>query len=179
MLQLYTIHKETFSLLNTIVSHREMGSFSLAGGTALALHLGHRISVDLDFFTMNPFNTDELFDFLRDTFTVTNCSQAENSLSLYVESKTKNIKIDMIRHNYSLLFPIQEVNNIRLFSLEDIAAMKMNAVANRGCKKDFYDIHALLTRFSIIELLDFFEKKYQKKIVILLSKALFILKTQT
>jgi predicted nucleotidyltransferase component of viral defense system len=54
------------------------------------------------------------------------------------------------------------VGDIRLFSLEDIAAMKLNAVANRGAKKDFYDIHALLTIFSLSELIGFFEKKYQK-----------------
>ena len=74
----------------------------------------------------------------------------------------KDIKVDMLRHNYPLLYPIQQVNRLHIFSLEDIAAMKLNAIANRGSKKDFYDIHALLSRFSMKELLTFFEKKYQQ-----------------
>jgi len=160
MLQLKIIHKETFALLKAISSHKELQHFSLAGGTALALQLGHRLSIDLDFFTQNSFDTNELFEFLRDTFTVTNCTQTTNSLSLYVNSQGEDIKVDMIRHNYPLLYPIQKVRHIQIFSLQDIAAMKLNAIANRGCKKVFYDVHALLTRFSIQELLTFFEKKY-------------------
>lgn len=160
MLQLNTIHKETFALLKAISSHKELQNFSLAGGTALALQLGHRISIDLDYFTNQSFETNELFEFLRGIFTVSNCTQATNSLSLYIKSQEEDIKVDMIRHNYPLLYPIQKVQNIQIFSLQDIAAMKLNAIANRGCKKDFYDVHALLTRFSIQELLTFFEKKY-------------------
>jgi len=63
-------------------------------------------------------------------------------------------------------------NGIRLFALEDIAAMKLNAVANRGAKKDFYDIHALLSRFSLPELLGFFEDKYQKMNSFTVTKSL-------
>jgi predicted nucleotidyltransferase component of viral defense system len=145
MLQLKTIHEETFSLLNAISSHKEVQNFSLAGGTALALQLGHRISIDLDFFTQEPFDPNELFEFLRGAFTVSNCIQAKNSLSLFVKSQNKEVKVDLIRHNYPLLRPIQNLNHLQVFSLEDIAAMKLNAIANRGSKKDFYDIHALLT----------------------------------
>lgn len=162
MLQLKTIDKETFALLKAISSHKELHDFSLAGGTGLALQLGHRISIDLDFFTRKTFDTTTVFEFLRKTFSVSNCIQTTNSISLYVKSHKKEIKVDIIRHNYPLLCPIQKVDHIQIFSLEDIAAMKLNAIANRGSKKDFYDIHTLLTRYSIKELLSFFEKKYQQ-----------------
>ena len=132
MLQLKTIHQETFALLKVLSTHKELQHFSLAGGTALALQLGHRISVDLDFFSQNAFDSHELFEFLRDTFTVTNCTQSTNSLSLFIESQRKDIKVDILRHNYPLLCSIQKVKLLQIFSLKDIAAMKLNAIANRG-----------------------------------------------
>ena len=82
------------------------------------------------------------------------------------------MKTDFIRHNYPRLKPFVTVGGMRLFSLEDIAAMKLNAVANRGAKKDFYDIHALLSLFSLPELLGFFEEKYQRMNSFTVTKSL-------
>ncbi len=65
MLQLKTVHKETLTLLKDLVSQDILQGFSLAGGTALALQLGHRISVDLDFFTSDPFDSNEMFENLK------------------------------------------------------------------------------------------------------------------
>lgn len=160
MLQLKTIHPEAFELLHSISAHYKLNDFSLAGGTALALQLGHRISLDLDFFTSNLFDSANLLEQLRSSYTINSCSQSTNSLTLFIQTATENIKVDFIRHNYPLLQAIQSVDNIRIFSLEDIAAMKLNAIANRGAKKDFFDIHALLNTFSIQQLLHHFEKKY-------------------
>ena len=162
MLQPKIIHKETFALLQSLSSCEELKIFSLAGGTALALQLGHRISIDLDFFTNERFNSQEVFEFLREHFIVSNCTYTANSLSLYIQSQQEEIKVDLIRHNYPRLRPIQTFKHIQIFSLEDIAAMKLNAIANRGSKKDFYDIHALLKHFSIKELISFFEEKDQQ-----------------
>ena len=162
MLQLNTIHQETFTLLQSLSACEKLKNYSLAGGTALALQLGHRISIDLDFFTTDTFDSRELYEFLREHFVVSNCVLATNSLSLYIQSKQAEIKVDIIRHNYPLLRSIQTFENIQILSLEDIAAMKLNAVANRGSKKDFYDIHALLEQFSLKELLSFFEQKYNQ-----------------
>jgi len=160
VLQLKTIHPETFALFKDLSAHREMQCFSLAGGTALSLQLGHRISLDLDFFTQKAFDSIELFDFLRDSYVATNCIQSVNSLSLNLKWQDQNIKVDIIRHNYQMLRPLQQIEDASIFSLQDIAAMKLNAIANRGSKKDFYDIHALLNIFSIRDLLSFFEEKY-------------------
>lgn len=162
MLHLKTVHNTTFKLLNALVSQDEIGMFSLAGETALALQVGHRISVDLDFFTQNEFNANDLFEHLRDCYNVTGCSQSVNSLSLFVKIEGEDIKVDFIRHHYPLLQPIRVIDKVRLFSLEDIAAMKLNAIANRGAKKDFFDIQALLNQFSLQDLLGFFEAKYEQ-----------------
>lgn len=159
-----TVEPETLELLRALLAHDECQHFSLAGGTALALHLGHRISIDLDFFTRDQFDSNALFESLRDSDmfhdAVTSCSQAVNSLSLFMKAEDLEVKIDFIRHHYPLLSPIQCIDDIRIFSVRDIAAMKLNAIANRGAKKDFFDVHCLLNQFSLVELLAFFEEKY-------------------
>lgn len=162
MLQLETIHKETFALLESFMELDALNDFALAGGTGLALCLGHRVSIDLDFFTTKEFDTTALLEELGEQFTISNAAQSRNSLSLFVGYKGAEIKVDCIRHNYPLLDSIQHSEQMRLYSLKDIGAMKLNAIANRGFKKDFYDIHALLKQFSLKELLMFFEKKYQQ-----------------
>ncbi len=162
MLQIKTIHAATFALLKNLSSMNELQPFALAGGTALALQLGHRISIDLDFITDQKFDSIALFERLSESFEIEKCATAPNSLSFFVNRQESSIKIDFIRHNYQTLQPIVNTADIRFFSLADIAAMKLNAVANRGAKKDFYDIHALLSRFSLCELLGFFEKKYSQ-----------------
>lgn len=162
MLQLNTVHQGTFSLLKSLASLDKLREFYLAGGTAFALQIGHRVSVDLVFFTLSMFDSNELFEFLKDSYEVSGATRSVNSLSLFVTLHDERIKVDMIRHNYPFLQPVKHVENIRLSSLQDIAAMKLNAVANRGAKKDFYDIYALLTRFSLKELLTFFQQKYEQ-----------------
>ncbi len=172
MLRLKTIHNDTYNLLRELSESRELDSFALAGGTALALMLGHRISVDLDFFTQNEFAGFELLDRLNQRFDTENCSTMVNSLSLSIKRKGLSVKIDFIRHDYPLVNPIRTVGSIRLFSLEDIIAMKLNAIANRGAKKDFYDIYALLAKFSLREMLGFFEVKYPKMNTFAVTKSL-------
>ncbi len=162
MLQLKAIYKEVFTLLDSLNSHEKLQNFALAGGTALALLLGHRISVDLDLFTTDRFDSDALFEHLRDSYDVRSCSRSANSLSLFVKSQEEEIKVDLIRHNYPQLRPVKPIDNIRIFSLEDIAAMKLNAIANRGAKKDFYDVQALLQCFRLQELLGFYKQKYEQ-----------------
>jgi predicted nucleotidyltransferase component of viral defense system len=162
MLHLKTVHKETLLLLQSLAADDVLTGFALAGGTALSLQLGHRISVDLDFFTNGAFDSNDLFEQLRSSYEVHSCSQSVNSLTVFVNVQGVDVKVDFLRHNYPLLVSFRVVDGIRFFSLEDITAMKLNAVANRGAKKDFYDIHALLKLFSLTDMLHFFEQKYEQ-----------------
>ncbi|MCI5125734.1 MAG: hypothetical protein D3925_14980, partial [Candidatus Electrothrix sp. AR5] len=159
-----TVESETLELLRQLLAHEECQHFSLTGGTALAMHLGHRISVDLDLFTQDQFDSNALFEYLRDSEVfqdaVASCSQTVNFLSLFIKTERQEVKVDFVRHHYPLLLPVQCLDDIRIFSVQDIGAMKLNAIANRGTKKDFFDVHSLLTRFSLTELLAFFEEKY-------------------
>ena len=114
-----------------------------------------------DFFTNSEFNSAWLLENLASQFLTENSSTAVNSLSVFIKNNESSVKVDFIRHNYPILSPMVTVGKIRLFSLEDLAAMKLNAIANRGAKKDFFDIYALLSHFSLAELTAFFEEKYQ------------------
>lgn len=157
MLQYGAVNKETLELLRELVSLDETRDFALAGGTALALHLGHRISVDLDFFSDKPFNEIKLLTKLRSLYSpLSILTQAENSLNLFV----REIRADFLSHQYPKCKPIITSDGISLFAIEDIAAMKLSAVASRGTKKDFYDIYFILQQFSLSEIFGFMKQKY-------------------
>jgi len=143
-------------LLRRLMAAEPLGNFYLVGGTALALRYGHRISVDLVLFTSDPFDAEMLSAYLVRQFAMTESKSHENSVSGVVGS----IKLDCLAHRYPRVVGIEEVDGIRLLASEDIGAMKLNAIANRGSKKDFWDYHELLKHFSREELLSFYGIKY-------------------
>jgi len=130
--------------------------FSLGGGTSLALRFGHRLSVDLDFFTTAEFDTGQLIDQLGLTG-ATLVNRAQNSLTLDVQGT----KLDFLRHAYPLLAPPEAIEGVRLLSLPDVTAMKLNATANRGAKKDFFDLCELQRHHPLPTMLEWFETKYR------------------
>jgi len=155
-------------LLKKLILKPYIENFCLVGGTALALHLGHRISVDIDLFTLEDFNSDELLTNLSSDFnTIEPIIKTNNTLLVEVDS----IRTDLIKFNY----PFQNIifeNNIRLLSLEDIASMKLDAITGRGKKKDFYDLFYLLQRFTLPEMLDLHIQKYQHSTIFHVIKSL-------
>lgn len=138
------------------LSSRGLNEFALGGGTSLALRMGHRISVDLDFFTEAVFSPEELFEeiALADATIIKN---ARNTLAL----NANGVKVEFLRHAYPVLAPVENMDGIRMLSLPDVAAMKLKAIANRGSKKDFYDVVELLEHHTLPQLLDFFASKYR------------------
>lgn len=168
MLFFTAVSPEALELLREVQRLTVLNDFYLVGGTALALNYGHRISVDLDFFTDKEFDTRALIDSLKDKFPIRVLSQVKNSLTIDLRS----VKTDFIRHNYPLLKPIVRVNEIKMASVEDIAAMKFNSTMNRGSKKDFYDIYELLNHFSLQELLTLYISKYDFSSQLIVLKSL-------
>ncbi len=132
-----------------------MSGFYLAGGTSLALRFGHRVSVDLDFFTDREFDPETLAAELA-VFRGSVVNRAPNSLTLDVEG----VKVDLLRHAYPAVEPVEELEGIRLAGIRDVAAMKLNAIVGRGAKKDFNDVARLLDEFGLETLLGFFARKY-------------------
>ncbi|HMO62511.1 MAG TPA: nucleotidyl transferase AbiEii/AbiGii toxin family protein [Ferruginibacter sp.] len=159
MFHLFTIEEETFSLLQQIFSIPEIKKkFALAGGTSLALQIGHRRSVDLDIFSSTPLDTRELEILLSSTpgFHFQPVNSTRNMLFTYING----IKCDFVYEPSTLLQPYIENNGIALFHTNDIAAMKMHTVCGRGRKKDFFDIYALTEVMGWNNMLHLFEKKY-------------------
>jgi hypothetical protein len=140
----------------------ELQDFFLVGGTALALQIGHRISVDIDLFTQNDFSTAKLFGTLNSKFQLTHKTEDINTLNInIVADKAENkVKVDFIKYAYPLLNPIIETEGIRMLSIEDIIPMKLSAISGRGSKKDFYDIYYLLGQYSLKQMFDLFEQKF-------------------
>ena len=144
-------------LLQKLMKEDGLSSFALAGGTALTLRLGHRTSVDIDLFTCSSFDTRETAERLKARYGMKEVETTKNTVRGIIDG----IKIDLIAHRYPLLKPLNEIAGIRMFSCEDIAAMKLNAITNRGCKKDFWDYAELLQIYSRDEMLSFFARKYK------------------
>ena len=147
----------------------ELNSFRLVGGTSLALQLGHRTSVDLDFFTAHSFDVDELRRVLAMEFTSFEMkSTSRTGFSAFIEE----VKCDF--YNWSVAFIEEEINEdkIRLDGLKDIAAFKLDAVNTRKEKKDFIDIYYLLNQFGFKNLLTFYKTKYPYNDIKLVMDAL-------
>ncbi len=155
MLHFHAIPASVAHLLTQLAPAPALEDFALGGGTSLALRFGHRLSVDLDFFTAAAFDPELLSQQLAIDH-ATQINRAVNSLTLDVQGT----KLDFLRHAYPLLAPPESIDGIRLLSLPDVAAMKLNAIANRGAKKDFFDLSELRKHHPPAEMIQWFEAKY-------------------
>jgi len=131
--------------------------YFLAGGTALALQLGHRLSYDLDFFGKMKLDYMSLSDELKSLGSVQMLDSNEQAYCCEIN----NIKVDIVNYkNLSLLKPLVPLDGLRLASVEDIATMKIKALEDRGYKRDFYDLYSLLEKYSLEHLLTLTEQKF-------------------
>lgn len=155
MLRFDAVPEPVRELLARLVPNGALQGFALGGGTSLALRFGHRWSVDLDFFTTGEFSPEDQFEKLAlDRATVT--ARSVNSLTI----DAGGVKLDLLRHAYPTLEPPEKIDGLTLVSLPDLVAMKLNAIANRGSKKDFFDLAELLKYFTLPRMLGFFAGKY-------------------
>ncbi len=169
MLRADTVTQSTLELLKNIQQIPLFQELRLVGGTALALQLGHRISVDLDFFGNLETDTDIVLDELK-----------SNGFEIIPHKISKNIKIftindvkvDFVNYQYKWLDDAIIDESVTMAGLKDIAAMKLNAVSGRGTKKDFVDIYFLLKYFSLTEMMTLFEEKYHDGSSFLVTKSL-------
>ena len=155
------MHEETLSKNTAIVLEKIaplVNSFYLAGGTALALELGHRISIDLDFFTEDSFSTSVLVEKLKTIGKLKVEDQSDRTLN----GSLDGVKISFFNYQYKLTFPTIEYKGVSLADERDIAAMKIVAVSGRGTKKDFVDLFVLLKIYSLEAILEFFNEKYKE-----------------
>ena len=157
-----TVSKPLLECLQKLMANPAFDDFVLVGGTALSLQLGHRISVDIDLFTANDYgsmNLEDIKNALTTTFSYTDHLETLNGRSLgysvYVgNSRAERVKLDLF-YTEDFITPIVQQDGLRMASLQDIAAMKMQAIVNNKRKKDFWDIYELLDYFTLEELIQF------------------------
>lgn len=134
--------------------------FYLSGGTALALQIGHRDSIDFNFFNKQDIDTKKLFEVLRKIFkghSLLNIQEEYNTLTILVDG---SIKISFFTHKYKLIKKTINDANLSLASLEDIICMKLSAITGRASNKDYIDIYFILKNFSLSDLLKNAHIKY-------------------
>lgn len=133
----------------------------LAGGTALSLRIGHRISVDLDFFTKKKFKEEIFIQKLAKLPVNFHLERLSWGTILgYLETT----RFSCFFYNYPLLAKSNKFLNINVADIADIAPMKINAISDRGTKRDFIDLYfiiALEKTFTLEEILRLYDKKFK------------------
>ena len=153
-----SVDPDLLKLLHQLMRESNLKDFTLGGGTSLALRFGHRKSIDLDFFSTLPFDTELLMIFLgKRLSSLEIVNRSEGSLC----ALSNGYKLDFLHHPYALLEEPFAMNDLRFLSLPDLAAMKINAVTNRGSRKDFADLLMLHENgIPLSNSLDYFCEKY-------------------
>jgi predicted nucleotidyltransferase component of viral defense system len=130
----------------------------LAGGTALALQLGHRISYDLDFFTQVEFDEQILLPEIKKIGNFHLVRIAWRTIL----GKFGQVRFSMFYYKYPLLRPVKKFGVIKIIDIRDIAAMKIAAIASRGTKRDFVDLYFICKGvISLKKAIQFYDRKYK------------------
>lgn len=168
MLHLNTIEGRVYETLSSFHTKDYLDDFALVGGTNLSLRYGHRKSIDLDMFSIKPFDPTKLDDLLTIDFSYQYRSNNKYMLFSYIN----DIKVDWVHHPFDLLKPIEIINGFRLFSIDDVSAMKLFAVTKRGSKKDFFDIYKLCEELGREKLFKNFADKYGEEKIWMMNLSL-------
>jgi predicted nucleotidyltransferase component of viral defense system len=180
------LHYETITpllkkVLQNMMSNPMFDPFVLVGGTSLSLRLGHRKSVDIDLFTNAPYGSLDysiLEEFFQKAYSYYDCVDKTGVVgmgrSYYMGNSVEdNIKVDLYYHD-EIIDPPEIIDGIRIASLNDVTAMKIDVISRGGRKKDFWDLHELLNTYSISEMLNLHQQRNEythdrKRILINLS----------
>lgn len=157
MLHQETVDRSTLELLIQLQGKEYLKGFYLVGGTALALTMGHRKSIDIDLFSDFNFDTGAMLENLSADFPFKLFFSANNTL----KGSINGIQVDILAHRYPLVCEPLVIEDISMLSREDIVAMKLNAISVSGQRvKDFIDIFYLLDLYSVEEMIGFYKIKY-------------------
>lgn len=138
-----------WSIVRRLVSAGLLDSWILAGGTGLALQLGHRLSEDLDFFRTEIFDPDVWVRRLSDIGPVAIQQRSESTLHVDLDG----LRISLLATQAPLLYPDTIYRGLHLADPRDIAVMKLVAIGGRGSRKDFVDLYFFFQTGGTLELL--------------------------
>jgi len=158
MLQKQTVEPNTLSILEEIMEIEALSSYNLVGGTALSLLLGHRKSIDLDLFSNENKDNEEILIALNTYFGKRIGINTNNKVGIFCF--VDGVKIDIIHYPFDNIYPIETIDKIRMLNIRDISAMKTQAILGIGVKKDFFDLHEILKKYTLSEVISFYELKY-------------------
>lgn len=150
------LHPDTLRALKLVSKISLIKKSYLAGGTALALHLGHRVSVDLDFFTPEALDENILSNNLKEIPDFVEEGKAWRT----IWGRVANTKFSLFYYQYPLINNTVEFEGVPISGKADIAAMKIHVIEDRGTKRDFIDLYFLAKEFSLEEMLKFYDQKY-------------------
>ncbi len=146
--------------------------FYLAGGTSLALQIGHRDSIDFDFFKYEDIQIDELFNSIKEVFCdykILKIQEEENTLTVLID---ENIKLSFFSYRYELLKDLINEKFLTLASIEDIACMKLSAIISRATNKDYIDLYYIFKDYDFKKILTLCKKKFPEIDTNLILKSL-------
>lgn len=163
-----TVTPRLIEILNDLMENPLFNPFRLVGGTSLSLRLGHRKSVDIDLFTNALYGSLDFATYetyFRNRYHYYDCADFTNIVSFgrsyYLgNSESDCVKVDLYYHE-EMISPCDKLNGIRMASLDDVTAMKIDVVLRGGRKKDFWDLHELLNTYSIAEMLELHKSRYE------------------
>lgn len=168
MLYCNTVNELLKQSLYTLMEAEELIDFRLVGGTALSLHLGHRMSVDIDLFTDAPYKSIdfELIEkFLKNTFSYVRGDFGGNpgmGKSYLIGTDKENVvKLDLYYSMDPFFQHLFEEGVLRMATVEEIIAMKVDIVQRGGRKKDFWDLHELLAKYSIKQMIALHKQRFE------------------
>ncbi len=151
------IDSKTLATLNQIAAIPQItGTYYLAGGTACALHLGHRLSYDLDFFSLKPLEPHSLLNILKP---LGNLEITQNDIGTF-NGLLNETKISFFIYPYPSIEPAVLYHQTPIASIKDLACMKLESVSSRGVKRDFVDLYYIAKVYSLESMFEWFNQKY-------------------
>lgn len=152
------ISKKTKANLEILTKEGMLKTFYLSGGTGVALQLGHRFSLDLDFFTKKDIATKIFIQKIKTRGKFSIERETENTL-IGIFNGTR---VSFLKYDYPLVFDLKQIKEIKVADLRDIGCMKIDAISSRGMKRDFVDLFFICREvISLKHLLSLFKRKYK------------------
>jgi len=167
-LQYKTVTPLLKKILHQLMEEPLFTPFRLVGGTNLSLRYGHRLSIDIDLFSDSEYRSLDFSSFeryLHSQFSYYDCNDKGSIVgmgrSYYIGNSEEDcVKVDLM-YTDSFIGNIEILDGIRMASVDDIVAMKMNVVSRGGRKKDFWDLHYLLNRYSLSEMFSLHKTRHE------------------
>jgi len=165
MLYYSTVNNLLRESLLQLMQSKVFDDFRLVGGTALSLQIGHRESIDIDLFSDAEYGTldfNAIENYLKENFKYVDFLDTIPAIgkSYFIgENKENTIKLDLY-YTDNYIQPYIEIDGIKMATIEEIIAMKIDVIQRGGRKKDFWDLHDLLQSYDISQMLDLHKQRY-------------------